>query len=112
MVSWIEWIFFLVIYSNASQLTYSLIGPTAIARKVLWIRSVLLSGSFIGIGSLVFSGTQHGVRDPYGVMTVLDFLKKIFLPPKIGKILQASGSLHVYENLIFLLNLVYNGSLY
>ena len=26
--------------------------------------SVLLSGSFLGIGSLVFSETQHGVRDP------------------------------------------------
>ena len=30
--------------------------------------SFLLSESFLGIGSLVYSGTQHGVRSPYGVM--------------------------------------------
>ena len=39
----------------------------AVAGRVLWIKvcpSVLLSESFPGIGSLVFSETQHGVRGP------------------------------------------------
>ena len=54
--------------------------------------SVLLSGSFLGIGSLVFSETQHGVRGP--CLVVRDragfFLKKSFCPkngengPKTG----------------------------
>ena len=30
--------------------------------------SVLLPGSFLGIGLLVFSETQHGVRDPWDVV--------------------------------------------
>ena len=30
--------------------------------------SVFLYRSFLGIGSLVFSGTQHGVRGPCGVV--------------------------------------------
>ena len=47
-----------------------------------------MSENFLGIGSLVFSGTQNGVRGPYGVMTELHFLKKIFFP-KMGKIGQA-----------------------
>ena len=59
------------------------------ARRVLRIRSVLLSR--------VFSATQHGVRDPYGVMVELDFLKKIFLLLQIVKIGQAQGSLNIYE---------------
>ena len=46
------------------------------ARMVQLIRSVFLSENFVGIGSLVFSGTQNGVRGPYGVMTELDFLEK------------------------------------
>ena len=47
-----------------------------------------MSENFLGIGSLVFSGTQNGVRGPYGVMTELDFFKKIFFT-KIGKIGQS-----------------------
>ena len=61
--------FILVSYSNASQFIYSLIGPPTMARMVQLIRSVFLSENFVGIGSLVFSGTQNGVRGPYGVMT-------------------------------------------
>ena len=48
--------------------------------------------------SEVFSATQHGVRDPYGVMVELDFLKKIFLLLQIVKIGQDQGSLNIYEN--------------
>ena len=48
--------------------------------------SVLLSASFLGIGSLVFSETQHGVRGP--CLVVHDrsgfFSKKIFVP-KLGE---------------------------
>ena len=40
MLSWVLLNFILVIYSNASQLTYSLIGPLAMARRVIWIKSV------------------------------------------------------------------------
>ena len=49
------------------------------ARMVLKIRSVLL-----GIGFSVFSGTQNGVRGPYGVMTAAFFEKKYFFQ-KWGK---------------------------
>ena len=41
--------------------------------------------TLLGISSLVSSGTKHGVRGQYGVMTELDFSKKIFLLPKMGK---------------------------
>ena len=48
--------------------------------------SVLLSRSFLWIGSLVFSETQHGVRGP--CLVVHDragfFLKNLFAP-KMGK---------------------------
>ena len=40
MLSWVVLNFILVIYSNATQLTYSLIGLLAMARRVIWIRSV------------------------------------------------------------------------
>ena len=63
-----------VTYSSASQSTYSF-GPTAMTRRVLWTSSVLLSEGFLGISSLVFSGTQHGVRGSYGVMTAGFFEK-------------------------------------
>ena len=50
------------------------IGPLAVAGTVLWITvcpsfhpSVVLSRSFLGIASLVFSETQHDVRGPCGV---------------------------------------------
>ena len=48
--------------------------------------SVLPSGSFLGISSLVFSETEHGVRGPY--LVVRDragFFKKNLFAPKMGK---------------------------
>ena len=48
--------------------------------------SVLLSGSFLGIGSLVFSETQHGVRGP--CVVVRDgarFSEKNLFAQKVGK---------------------------
>ena len=61
------------------MLISSIFGPPASARRVLSNRicpsfnpffylSFHLSVSFLGIGSLVFSETQHGVRGPYIVM--------------------------------------------
>ena len=48
--------------------------------------SVLPCRSFLGIGSLVFSETQHSVRRPCVVVrSKAIFLKKVFLPPKLGK---------------------------
>ena len=48
--------------------------------------SVLPSGSFLEIGSLVFSETQHGVRGPCVVVRDrAGYLKKMFLPRKWGK---------------------------
>ena len=41
----------------------------AMTRRVILISlSVLLFRSFLGIGSLVFSGTQHDVRGPCGAV--------------------------------------------
>ena len=66
-------------------------GLPAVARRVLWIRvcpsfhpSVLLSGGFLGIGWLVFSETQHGVRGPCVVRGRARFLQKN-LAQKMGK---------------------------
>ena len=71
----------------------SLFGQLFVTGRVIWIwvcpsccSSVLLCGGFLGVGSLVFSGTQH-VFETYVVlcMTELEFLKKIFLLKKLGK---------------------------
>ena len=80
----------------STHFTISLLDPRMWPERVLWIRvcpsvfpsfhhSVLLSGSFLGIGKLVFSETQHGVR---GLCVVVRdrgrFFKKFFVP-KMGK---------------------------
>ena len=48
------------------------------------------SDTFFGIGSLKFSGTQHGVRGHV-----------VLFCPKMGRIDKAQGSLNVLENSIF-----------
>ena len=101
MESWGELNFILLIYTNASQLTCSLIGPPALAKRVLWIMFVLLSGIFTGMSSFVFSGTQHGIRGPYGVMTELDFWKNYFFSQKWGK-LAKPGVLWMYMKILLL----------
>ena len=84
----------------------SLIGSLAVAGRVLWIGvcpsfcpSVLPFGSFLGIGWLVFSETQHGVR---GLCIVVHenriFLKK--LSQKLGKWVKNRGGLDLLENLV------------
>ena len=63
-------------------------GPPALARRV---------------GSLVFSETQHGVRDP--CLIVCDragfFLKNLFAQ-KMGKMGQKQGFLNLLENLVII----------
>ena len=90
-----------------------LLDPLVVAGRVLWIRvcpslcpSILPSGRFLGIGSLVFSDTQHGVRGPCCAWQSQIFWKKNFCPKngqKIG-VFQFIGKFSHY----FFLNLVYN----
>ena len=67
--------------------------------------SVLLSGSFLGIDSLIFSETQHGVRGPCVVVhDRVGFVKKNFFCPKNGenglKTGQKWGFLDLLKNLV------------
>ena len=63
--------------------------------------SVLLSGSFFTIGSLVFSETQHSVRGPCVVVgDRAGFFEKIFFAPKMGKMGQKQGFLNLLEDLV------------
>ena len=51
-----------------------------------FFNSVLLSGSFLDIGSLVFSETQRGVRDPCVVVRGgARFFEKNLFAQKMGK---------------------------
>ena len=77
------------------------------------------SEGFMGLALQFFSGTQHGVTDPGGV--VYDrarFFEKKCFTPKMGKIGQVQGSLNVQESsvffsvLYFFICLVCNESLY
>ena len=79
--------------------------------------SVLTSGSFLGIGSLVFSEIQHVL----GLMCCCawqpDFLKKIFLPKNWGKWAKNGQKIGFFKVIRkfshqFFLKLVYNESLY
>ena len=47
--------------------------------------SVLPYGSFLGIGSIVFSVTQHGVRGPYGVLHNRQVFRKKYFFPQNGE---------------------------
>ena len=47
--------------------------------------SALSYGSFLGIGSLVFSETQNGVRHPCVVRDRTGFFGKNLFDPKMGK---------------------------
>ena len=69
---------------------------------------------FMELALQFFSGTQHGVRGPCGVV----YDRKKCFTPKMGKIGQTQGSLNVQESLVFFsqfftffINLVYNESL-
>ena len=65
--------------------------------------SVLSYGSFLGIGSLVFSETQNGVRHPCVVRDRTGFFGKNLFDPKMGNISQKwakNGFLNLLENLV------------
>ena len=68
---------------------YRFLGPPAVAgsHELGSVHpSVLLSRSFLGIWSLVFSETQHGVRGPCFVVPDSQiFSKKVSLPQKWRK---------------------------
>ena len=51
----------------------------------IWSVRTFPFGSFLGIGSLVFSGAQHIVRGSHGVMAELDVLKKNIFADKNGE---------------------------
>ena len=71
---------------NASQLTYSLIGLLAMARRIIYGLSVLLFRSFLGTGSFVFSETQRGSRGLGRVVhDRVRFFENRALPPNCGK---------------------------
>ena len=71
----------------------SLFGPLAVAGRIgagpsilpSFHPSVFLSGSFLGIGSLVFSETQHGVRGLCVVVRDRTGFKKTFFCLKNGE---------------------------
>ena len=112
--------FILVIYSNASQLTYSLIRPLAMTRRVIWIRSVRPSAQ-----TFSWSWLFSFLREPnmvLGVHVVLcmtaRFFEKNVFPSKRGK-LARPRFLWMYRKvqffllvLYFFISLVYNESLY
>ena len=55
---------------------------------------------FMELALQFFSGTQHGVRGPCGVV----YARKKCFTPKMGKIGQAQGSLNVQESSVFFLS--------
>ena len=59
--------------------------------------SVLLSGSFFGIHSLVFSKTQHGVRGPCVVHDRVRFFEKNLFAQKMGKMGQKWAKTRVFK---------------
>ena len=88
-------------------------GLPAVAGRVLWIRvcpsfhpAVLLSGGFLGIGWLVFSETQPGVRGPYIVVHGRARLLQKNLAQKMGKMGKKWGKNRFFSNLLE--NLVIN----
>ena len=117
MLSWVVLNFILVIYSNATQLTSSLIAPLA---RTIWIRPVRPSIQKYSWNWLFsFFLELHMVL---GFMWCCVWQSQIFrkncFTPKMGKKGQAQGSLNVQESsvffsvLYFFISLVYNESLY
>ena len=67
MTGWVVLNFIVFIYSNASQLTFFLLEPRPWLEESCELGlSFLQFWSFLGIASLVFSGTQHDARGPGG----------------------------------------------
>ena len=120
MISWVVLNFVLVIYSNATQLTYSLMRLLAIVSRVICVRSVRPSVQKISWDWL-FSFFQE-LNMLLGTQVVLcmtepDFLKKMFYPqngenrPSPG-FFECIGKFSFFSVLYFFIHLVYNESLY
>ena len=108
--------FILVIYSNATQLTYSLVGLLAMARRIIWIRSVHPSVQRFSWNWLFsFFQELNVVRGPCGV--VYNRKKKVLSPqngenrPSPG-FFECIGKFSFFSVLYFFISLVYNESLY
>ena len=106
MLSWVVLNFILVIYSNATQLTYSLIGLLAMARRVIWIRSVRPSVQKFSWNWLFsFFRELNMVLGAHVVlcMTEPDFLKKMFYPQN-GENRPSPGFFECIEKFSFFLS--------
>ena len=89
----------LVIYSKASQLTYSLIGTLAMARRVIHMNKFCPSFCLEVFFELAiqFFLELNMVLGTHAVLCMTEpHLLKTMLSPKMGKIGQAQGSLDVY----------------
>ena len=110
MLSWVAVNFILVIYSNAPQLTYFLIGLLAMARRVIWIRSVSLSVKKFSRNWL-FIFFWNSTWCPFGVV----YYKARFCPQN-GENRPSPGFFEkvqfFFSVLYFFINLVYNEILY
>ena len=117
--TWICYIFLIVEHNGVHSVTF---GPPSLTWRVLWNRvcrsfrpSFHLFGHFRGIVSLVFSKFWHDARNQYEVVRDrAGFSRKKMFAPKIGKVGQKQGLLNIVKNfvIIFLLNLLYNESVY
>ena len=99
MLSWVVLNFILTVHSNDSQLIYSLIRLLAMARRVIWIRSVRVSVQKFSWNWLFsfFRGLNIFVRGPCGVVYDSQIFWKKCFNPEMGKIGQAQGSLVLSE---------------
>ena len=118
MLSWVVLNFIPVIYSNAPQLTYSLIGPLSIARRVIWMRSAhpsLRKFSWGWLFSFFWNSTQC-----QGFMWCCEWQSQIFwkcFVPQMGNrpslgFFEYIGKFVFFSIFYFFHNLVFNESLY
>ena len=120
MLSWVVLNFIIVIYSNATQLTYSFIGLLAMARRVIWISSVRPSAQKFSWNWLFsFFRQLNMVLEAHVVLCMTArFFEKNVLPSKRGKltrprILWMYGKIQSFFLVLnFFISLVYNESLY
>ena len=89
--------FICVIYSDASQLTFLLLDPQPWFQRSYELR--LLSGSFLGIGSLVFFLELITVLGAYVVLCLTEgyFLKIKFLLQKWGESAKNEPNISFFE---------------
>ena len=109
MLSWVVLNFIFVIYSSATQLTYSLIGLLGMAIMVIWIGSVLPSVQKFSSNWLYSfnSGNQHDVGAHVVLcMTGPDFLKIMFCPQN-GENRPSPGFFECIRKFSFIFSVLY-----